>query len=400
MGCAGSSPTRYLAQQVEKAAFTLRTDAPVHRDTLVALLEAFPLHAVIEVTPGSELAHGGDHVIQRLVKIKVIVLVEQDGHGPVTGDLPGAPHHIRDVIRLVDSVPVQQQKVGTLNDVGQRHESAAVAGADEKAAATLNAILDAPNQFVNPFRFEDGLLVTHVAFVVDLDQHMAVIAGEQPVEGVIYSLHNGGFIAQHFFLPEVEDAQNHGHAQFVGAVEDALQPAHVVVAQAAISIDSRVHPGLFLRVSLRTAALQIDGKGQQAMHPPFRHGCDKLAGVAFGIPYVGIGVSPQVTGCRVQVVEDALHHAAVEQQALDALAPPCSPGVSRLAVDEKTLAFDLNSSVSGHRACSPGCSRSVSSLTCPRGCVKFCDPPRQTDTGPSAGKPAPHTVSLSSIYDI
>jgi len=90
------------------------------------------------------------------------------------------------------------------------------------------------------------------------------------------------------------------------------------------------NPGLFARVSLGASTLQIDSEGEQPASPPPRHGSDDFAGVAVGIPFAGIRVSPACRSFRILIVKYALHHACIEQQAFDFLALK-SAGFGKLA---------------------------------------------------------------------
>src|SRR5207244_8079575 len=59
-----------------------------------------------------------------------------------------------------------------------------------------------------------------------------------------------------------------------------------------------------------------------------------------GVPAAGVGVSPAGTSSGVEVVEDALHHAGIEQQALDLMALPGPACVGGPAIDPEGVSPD------------------------------------------------------------
>src|SRR5262249_8904895 len=59
----------------------------------------------------------------------------------------------------------------------------------------------------------------------------------------------------------------------------------------------------------------------------------ELAHVALGIPFLHVGIRPQLHRVRIQVIKRSLHHAAIEQQPLDFLPLPRSALVGWLAVN-------------------------------------------------------------------
>ena len=73
------------------------------------------------------------------------------------------------------------------------------------------------------------------------------------------------------------------------------------------------------------------------MLTPERHGGDKLAHVAIGVPFLGVGIGPARRSLRIPVVEDALHHARVHQEAFNFVTFVSSPPVSGLAIDEELI---------------------------------------------------------------
>jgi hypothetical protein len=68
----------------------------------------------------------------------------------------------------------------------------------------------------------------------------------------------------------------------------------------------------------------------------------KLARVPLRVPLAGVRICPLADRLGIEVVEDPLHHAAVEEQAFDLVALPRAAGVSRLAVDVERLADDAH----------------------------------------------------------
>src|SRR5205823_11123362 len=88
--CAGD-----FTKQLEKASFPLAADGPVDRHALVARVEPFALHAIVETTPRRMLADGGDEMVLRFVEIEVVVLIEQDRLAVVAGHVPRLADHFR-----------------------------------------------------------------------------------------------------------------------------------------------------------------------------------------------------------------------------------------------------------------------------------------------------------------
>ena len=86
-------------------------------------------------------------------------------------------------------------------------------------------------------------------------------------------------------------------------------------------------------ISARRRALQVQPDGREAVGAIVGQRRDRFVGVAFGVPFSGVGTGPQLPGQGVQVVERAVGHAAVEQQPLDAHAAPDPPGMDRTPVD-------------------------------------------------------------------
>ena len=73
---------------------------------------------------------------------------------------------------------------------------------------------------------------------------------------------------------------------------------------------------------------------------------------ALGVP-VAVGVSPGAAGRGVLVVGDGVGHAAVEQQALYAMALPASPGIGWRAVDREAAVSDGDDGGHGRERATP-----------------------------------------------
>lgn len=186
-----------------------------------------------------------------------------------------------------------------------------------------------------------------VALIVDLHQHVAVAAVEQPSGGIGDSAAHGGLILYPAVLTKIEIADNRNHPQFVGAREHACQAGRVGRPQITLRIDGRILPRLTLRVPLRASALQVDGKGQDAVPPPFRKGRDELANVAVRIPFPRVRIGPARTGCGIEIVEDGLHCPDVHQQPFDSRIPEPASLVGEFPVDEKLLPLNGDFGPSG-----------------------------------------------------
>ena len=76
------------------------------------------------------------------------------------------------------------------------------------------------------------------------------------------------------------------------------------------------------------------------MPPPRRHRRHILAVVPLSGPLTGIRIFPSRSGLGIQVIENALNHARVHQEAFDAMAFEIPPFVGRHAVYQELLAFD------------------------------------------------------------
>ena len=65
-------------------------------------------------------------------------------------------------------------------------------------------------------------------------------------------------------LAEVEVADDGGHAELVGAVEDAFEAGHEIGEEGAIGGDAGGLPGLGFGVTFGAAALEVEGEGEEA----------------------------------------------------------------------------------------------------------------------------------------
>src|SRR6202043_1580313 len=78
--------SRHLRQQVEESSLPFTSNRPIHRRTLVAILELLPVSPVVEESPRHVLLHRGHHIVTRFVEVRVVILVEQNR-------LQRIPHH-------------------------------------------------------------------------------------------------------------------------------------------------------------------------------------------------------------------------------------------------------------------------------------------------------------------
>ena len=92
-------------------------------------------------------------------------------------------------------------------------------------------------------RFENVVVIRlHVALVVDLHQHVAVVALEQPVGGVGHGAAHRGLVLHLLVLPEVEVADDRHHSQRIGLVEDAGEAIHIRRPQISVRFEWRYSP--------------------------------------------------------------------------------------------------------------------------------------------------------------
>src|SRR6185503_1181265 len=123
---------RDLRQELEKAAFAVRTDAPVHRHALIAVIKALAFHAEIEIAPRGSLAHRGEEVVLRLVEGEVVVFVEQDWFGRIAGHRARLANHCGDPLRIPHSIAVQEQEIRRAHHVLPWNRAASITCADEQ----------------------------------------------------------------------------------------------------------------------------------------------------------------------------------------------------------------------------------------------------------------------------
>ena len=90
---------------------------------------------------------------------------------------------------------------------------------------------------------------------------------DQPVRRRVGRTDNGRLVVHPPLLRLIEEADDRHHAQFVRAIEDSREPRHVVRPQRAVGLERRAHPRLRSAVSLRAAALEVDGERPAAPSP-------------------------------------------------------------------------------------------------------------------------------------
>src|SRR5205823_12285680 len=115
---------------------------------------------------------------------------------------------------------------------------------------------------------------------------------------------------------------------------------HISRFEAALRVERGIVPGLRSRVSLRTAALEIECETEKTASPPVRHGRDEFVGIALGIPLVSVGIGPARASRRIRIAEDALDGAHVHQQAFDTQAAPRASSICGLAIEDKIVPAD------------------------------------------------------------
>lgn len=98
---------------------------------------------------------------------------------------------------------------------------------------------------MNANRLEDLVVVGfNVGLVVDLDEHVAPTAFEQPSSGFVGSANDGGFVFETLILAKVEVAEDDGHAVSISSIEHALHAGGEGRAEAAIGLEGAVDPRL------------------------------------------------------------------------------------------------------------------------------------------------------------
>ena len=161
-------------------------------------------------------------------------------------------------------VAVEEQDVRDVGHIGPGNGAAAIAGADQQPSrpigdATRRGLLDPLDQLVAALRLQDRVRVErHVDLVGDLDDHIAVAAGHDPCGGVLHRGDDGGLVGQALVLAEIEVPEDHDHPELIGALDDPAHARGVVGPQTSVGLEGGVVPGLFARVALRAAALEVD----------------------------------------------------------------------------------------------------------------------------------------------
>src|SRR5687768_10209486 len=111
------SAARDFGEEAEETALAVTAEAPVHRHTLVAFVEGFTLLAKIEVTPRCSFTDRGNEVVLRLVEVEMIILIEEDRFGRISGNPAGLPHHFADTLRFTHAIAVKQEIVRGADDI-------------------------------------------------------------------------------------------------------------------------------------------------------------------------------------------------------------------------------------------------------------------------------------------
>src|SRR5580704_6358594 len=98
---------------------------------------------------------------------------------------------------------------------------------------------------MNPRRFDDVAVETAiVAFVGYLDQDVPIALAAEPLDCAVNAGLDSLVVFQSLILPGVEQADDRHHAELVGAVQNALEPPHVVGPQRAVCSEGAVVPRL------------------------------------------------------------------------------------------------------------------------------------------------------------
>src|SRR4030095_9822673 len=120
----------------------------------------------------------------------------------------------------------------------------AIGRANEQTTAVAGCVLDPGDQFMDPLWLEELMIITHIAFVVDLDKHVAVAALEEPGGGGVRGSNHRSFIGQALVLSEVEVPKDHHHAGRVGSIEDPFESSEISRSQRTIRFERGVMPRL------------------------------------------------------------------------------------------------------------------------------------------------------------
>jgi hypothetical protein len=73
---------------------------------------------------------------------------------------------------------------------------------------------------------------------------------------------------------------------------------------------------------------------------PFGHGRHEFTGIAFGVPFAGVGIGPPGNRIGVSIVENTLNEPRVQEQSFELVPVPETPGVRRFSVEVKLVADD------------------------------------------------------------
>src|ERR1041385_5240247 len=122
---------------------------------------------------------------------------------------------------------------------------------------------------------------------------MGVAFGKKPVGGIVGGFKDGIVGFEAILLPEIEKAEHRRHSQFVGFVENLFNTSHVVGAELAIVGEGGIVPGLLPGIALRTAALEVDGEGNEAGFAVEGKRGEELVGVAVGVEIPAVGIFPE-----------------------------------------------------------------------------------------------------------
>src|SRR3954468_835210 len=87
-----------LCQELKKTPLPFGVNIPIHRRGLIAVLVVAP--AGIKVSPGGMFRNRGNEIVRRFLKIKMIILVEQNGLGAIAGRRTSFAHHLGNLRRV------------------------------------------------------------------------------------------------------------------------------------------------------------------------------------------------------------------------------------------------------------------------------------------------------------
>src|SRR5690606_35019459 len=155
------------------------------------------------------------------------------------------------------------------------------------------------------------MVIANVAFIIYLDDNVAISFVENPLRRVLDGLDYCSFITEALILSKIEISENDDHAEFVRATNDPIESVHVGRPQGSIRCKRRIVPRLGSTVPVRATPLQVECKCQETVFPPDIHGLDEFVCVAVRIPFASIGISPLPARNWIQVVENSLHQTGV-----------------------------------------------------------------------------------------